>query len=50
MIHWAHAFGVAARPSLYLSLLHAANTQKPFYTATAKTQANLSASKLVTAA
>jgi hypothetical protein len=28
MIHWAHAFGVAARPSLDLSLLHAANTQE----------------------
>ena len=36
MIHWAHAFCVAARPSLDLSLLHAANTRSPFYTATGK--------------
>jgi len=35
MLHWAHAFCVAARPSLNLSLLYAANTRKPFYTATA---------------
>jgi predicted small metal-binding protein len=38
MIHWAHAFRVAARPSLDLSLPHAANTQVPFYTATARKQ------------
>jgi hypothetical protein len=38
MIHWAHAFRVAARPSLDLSLLHAANTRKSFYTATVKGQ------------
>jgi hypothetical protein len=33
MIHWAHAFCVAARPSLNLSLLHAANTRRPLYAA-----------------
>ena len=38
MIHWAHAFRVAARPSLDLSLPHAANTRSPFYTATARRQ------------
>src|SRR6476660_9421800 len=38
MIHGAHAFRVAARPSLDLSLLHAANTRMLFYTTTAKRQ------------
>jgi hypothetical protein len=39
MVHWAHAFCVAARPSLDLSLLDAAaNTRNSFYTATVKTQ------------
>jgi hypothetical protein len=32
LIHWARAFRVAARPSHYLSLRYAANTQVPFYT------------------
>jgi hypothetical protein len=30
MIHGAHAFRVAARPSLDLSLLNAASTRTPF--------------------
>src|SRR5262245_30038631 len=38
MVHWANALRVAARPSRHLSLLHAANTQKPFYTASARRQ------------
>ena len=40
MIHWARAFRVAARPSLDLSPLHAANTQHPFYTVRARRQPN----------
>jgi len=38
MMHWAHAFCVAARPSLDLSPPHAANTRVPFYTATGRKQ------------
>jgi hypothetical protein len=39
----AHAFRVAARPSLDLSLPHAANTRMPFYTWVAELQFNSSA-------
>ena len=43
MIHWAHAFCVAARPSLDLSLLTAVNTQKLFYTEMKKEQLHAAA-------
>jgi hypothetical protein len=43
MIHEAHASRVAARPSLDLSLLHAANTRNSFYMADARKQRYLTA-------
>jgi len=43
MIHEARASRVAARPSLDLSLLHAANTRNSFYIADARKQCYLTA-------